>query len=85
MGKGKRGRPKVLREYIKVPVNIELEDIEVIDKLVKDGMFLDRTDAIRYAIRYAFAQFYSEDVRTIPGRRAGVRLGRPPKALQRKT
>jgi len=82
--KGKRGRPKVLKDYVKVPVNIELEDIEVIDKLVKDGMFLDRTDAIRYAIRYAFAQFYQEDIKAIVGRRVSTRLGRPPKTLQRK-
>ena len=84
MKRGKRGRPKVLKEYIKVPVNIELEDIEVIDKLVKDGMFLDRTDAIRYAIRYAFALYYPEDVRAIPGRRVSVRLGRPSKTIRRK-
>ena len=84
MKSGKRGRPKVLKEYIKVSVNIELEDIEVIDKLVKDGMFLDRTDAIRHAIRYAFAQFYQEDIKAVVGRRVGVRLGRPPKTLQRK-
>jgi hypothetical protein len=85
MKSGKRGRPKVLKEYVKVPVNIELEDINVIDKLVKDGMFLDRTDAIRFAIRYTFALYYPEGVRTIPGRRASTRLGRPPKTLQRKT
>jgi len=85
MATGKRGRPKVLKEYVKVPVNIELEDIEVIDKLVKDGMFLDRTDAIRFAIRYAFAQFYqTEGIKAIVGRRVNVRLGRPPKTLQRK-
>jgi len=82
---GRRGRPKVLKEYIKVPVNIELEDIEVIDKLVKDGMFLDRTDAIRFAIRYAFAQFYPEDIEAIVGRRTNMRIGRPPRALQGKT
>ena len=84
MRTGKRGRPKVLREYIKVPVNLELDDIEVIDKLVKDGMFLDRTDAIRYAIRYAFALYYTEDVRVVVGRRVSVRLGRPSKTLQDK-
>ncbi|MCI4409967.1 MAG: hypothetical protein JHC26_12810 [Thermofilum sp.] len=85
MADGKRGRPKVLGEYVKVPVNLELEDIEVIDKLVREGMFLDRTDAIRYAIRYAFAQFYPEDIRTIVGRRTNTRMGRPSKdPLQRK-
>ena len=85
MKTGKRGRPKVLREYVKVPVNLELEDIQIIDKLVADGMFLDRTDAIRFAIRYAFAQFYPEDIRAIPGRRTDTRIGRPSKdPLQRK-
>jgi len=85
MKTGKRGRPKVLGRYIKVPVNLELEDVAVIDKLVKDGMFLDRTDAIRYAIRYAFTQFYPEDIKAVVGRRVSVRLGRPSKdALQRK-
>ena len=75
----------MLREYIKVPINLELNDIEVIDKLVKDGMFLDRTDAIRFAIRFAFAQFYPEDIRAIPGRRTDIRIGRPSKdPLQRK-
>jgi hypothetical protein len=89
MGNGKRGRPKVLKDYVKVPVNLELEDVMIIDKLVSDGMFLHRMDAIRYAIRYAFAQFYPEDIKTIPGRKVSVRLGRPPKApleaLRRKT
>ena len=84
MKRGKRGRPKVLGKYVKVPVNLELEDIEVIDKLVKDGMFLDRTDAIRYAIRYAFAQFYPEDIKAIVGRRTNIRLGRSAETLQRK-
>jgi len=84
MKTGKRGRPKVLGKYVKVPVNLELEDMAIIDKLVKDGMFLDRTDAIRYAIRYAFAQFYPEGIKTIVGRRTNIRPGRPAKTLQRK-
>ena len=66
-------------EYVKVPVNLELEDIQIIDKLVADGMFLDRTDAIRFAIRYAFAQFYPEDIKVIVGRRTDTRIGRPSK------
>jgi len=85
MKRGKRGRPKILKEYIKVRVNLELEDVQIIDKLVADGMFLDRTDAIRFAIRYAFSQYYQEDIKTIPGRRTDIRIGRPPKALQEKT
>jgi len=28
--KGKRGRPKVLKDYVKVPVNIELEAVHKI-------------------------------------------------------
>jgi len=65
-------------------VNIGIEDIQVIDKLVADGMFPSRTEAIRYAIQYAFAQFYQEDIKAIVGRRVSTRLGRPPKTLQRK-
>jgi len=72
-------------QYVKFSVNIGIEDIQVIDKLVADGMFPSRTDAIRYAIRYAFAQFYQEDIKAIVGRRVSTRLGRPPKTLQRKT
>jgi len=72
-------------QYVKFSVNIGIEDIQVIDKLVADGMFPSRTEAIRYAIQYAFAQFYQEDIKAIVGRRVSTRLGRPPKTLQRKT
>jgi len=85
MGKGKRGRPRLPFQYVKFSVNIGIEDIQVIDKLVADGMFPSRTEAIRYAIQYAFAQFYQEDIKAIVGRRVSTRLGRPPKTLQRKT
>jgi len=85
MGKGKRGRPRLPFQYVKFTVNIGIEDIQVIDKLVADGMFPSRTEAIRYAIQYAFAQFYQEDIMAIVGRRVSTRLGRPPKTLQRKT
>jgi len=85
MGKGKRGRPRLPFQYVKFTVNIGIEDIQVIDKLVADGMFPSRTEAIRYAIQYAFAQFYQEDIKAIVGRRVSTRLDRPPKTLQRKT
>ena len=84
MKTGKRGRPGLPFQYIKFSVDIGIEDIQIIDKLVADGMFSSRADAIRYAIQYAFAQFYPEDIRVTVGRRVGVRLGRPPKTLQRK-
>jgi len=85
MKSGKRGRPRLPFQYVKFSVNIGIEDIQVIDKLVADGMFPSRTEAIRYAIQYAFAQFYQEDIKAIVGRRVSTRLGRPPKTLQRKT
>jgi len=84
MKSGKRGRPRLPFQYVKFSVNIGIEDIQVIDKLVADGMFPSRTEAIRYAIQYAFAQFYQEDIKAIVGRRVSTRLGRPPKTLQRK-
>jgi len=85
MKTGKRGRPRLFDQYVKFSVNISIEDIMVIDRLVADGVFPTRSEAIRYAIQYAFSQFYPEDIKTIPGRRVGTRLGRPPRALQGKT
>jgi len=86
VGGGKRGRPKILGDHVKFSVNIGIEDVIVIDKLVADGVFPSRSEAIRYAIQYAFSQFYPEDIRTTPGRRVSIHKGRPSKdPLQRKT
>jgi Arc/MetJ-type ribon-helix-helix transcriptional regulator len=85
MKTGKRGRPRLFDQYVKFSVNIGIEDVQVIDKLITDGVFPTRSEAIRYAIQYAFSQFYPEDIKTIPGRRVSIRAGRPPKTLQRKT
>jgi len=79
MKSGKRGRPRLPFQYVKFSVNIGIEDIQVIDKLVADGMFPSRTEAIRYAIQYAFAQFYQEDIKAIVGRRVNRHKGRPSK------
>ncbi len=84
MKSGRRGRPRLPFQYVKFSVNIDIEDIQVIDKLVADGVFPSRSEAIRYAIQYAFAQFYPEDIRVTVGRRLNSRKGRPPKTLQRK-
>jgi len=72
----KRGRPRLPFNYIKFSVNISIEDVMVIDKLVADGVFPSRSEAIRYAIQYAFAQFYPEDIEAIVGRRVSVTLQR---------
>jgi len=83
---GKRGRPRLPFQYVKFSVNIGIEDIQVIDKLVADGMFPSRTEAIRYAIQYVFAQFYPEDIRVTVGRRLNSRRGRSSKdTLREKT
>ena len=85
MKTGKRGRPRLFDQYVKFSVNISIEDVMVIDRLVADGVFPSRSEAIRYAIQYAFSQFYPEDIRTIPGRRLNMHKGRASKdALQRK-
>ena len=86
MKSGKRGRPRLPFQYVKFSVNIGIEDIQVIDKLVADGMFPSRTEAIRYAIQHAFAQFYPEDIRVTVGRRLNSRRGRSSKdTLREKT
>jgi len=85
MKTGKRGRPRLFDQYVKFSVNISIEDVMVIDRLVADGVFPTRSEAIRYAIQYTFSQFYPEDIKAVVGRRVSVRLGRPSKdALQRK-
>jgi len=85
MKTGKRGRPRLFDQYVKFSVNISIEDVMVIDRLVADGVFPSRSEAIRYAIQYAFSQFYPEDIRAIVGRRVNTHKGRPRKdVLQRK-